>query len=455
MSSAGPPSFPLRAVAALFLARQHLDRPRARGLTPQRLSRLVTDVGGIQMDSINVIDRAHYLTVWSRFGPYDRRVLDDLVYKRRLLFEYWAHAACLVPAAHFVWWRRAMLDYSMRSKGWGRWLQKNRGLVAKVEAAIVTGGPLGTADFERDGKRAEAGWWNWKPTTHALDYLWMSGRALIHSRVHFHKRFDLAQRVMSDALAADPPSAGDFWRWHLAQSLHAMGAATSTDLRMYLTYPRTDVRERRRVLAEMVASGEVVEIAVENPQGSARTAAPWYALARDVPALSKAASRAMPSQGTTALAPFDSFLWHRERTRRLFGLDYKIEVYTPGHKRVHGYYVLPILCDGQLIGRLDAKTHRDARVLEAKRVHFEPWFSRGSAPPAAAWGRIDVDAGLAGVAEVLRSLAEFVGADRVKLGTVSPTRLARPLGGALRTTPASAPLPAPALDERLVSPGTP
>jgi uncharacterized protein YcaQ len=256
MSSGGPPLFPLRAVAALFLARQHLDRPRARGLTPRRLSQLATDVGGIQMDSINVIDRAHYLTVWSRFGPYDR-------------------------------------------------------LVEKVEAAIATGGPLGSADFERDGKRSDAGWWNWKPATHALDYLWMSGRALIHSRTHFRKRFDLAARVMADALVPVPPSAEEFGRWHLGQSLHAMGAATTTDLRMYLTYPRTDVSERRRVLTAMLASGEVVEIAVQKPQGPARAATAWYALARDVPALSKAASGRLPSRGTTMLTPFDSFLWHR------------------------------------------------------------------------------------------------------------------------------------------------
>jgi uncharacterized protein YcaQ len=224
---------------------------------------------------------------------------------------------------------------------------------------------------------------------------------------------------------------------------------------MYLTYPRTDVRERRRVLTEMLASGEVVEIAVENPPGAASAATSWYVLARDVPALTKAGSGRVPSHGTTVLAPFDSFLWHRERTRRLFGLDYKIEVYTPGHKRVHGYYVLPILCDGQLIGRLDAKTHRDARVLEAKRVHFEPWFSRGREPPAASWGGVDVDKGLVGVAEALRSLAQFVGADRVTIGHVSPTRLARPLGRALRITPSVAPLQGSQLDETLLAPGVP
>jgi uncharacterized protein YcaQ len=131
------------------------------------------------------------------------------------------------------------------------------------------------------------------------------------------------------------------------------------------------------------------------------------------------------------LAPFDSFLWHRERTARLFGFDYRIEVYTPGHKRVHGYYVLPILHDGQLIGRLDAKVHRDRRVLEVKAVHFEPWFARAKAPPAASWGKLDRDASLAGVADAVHSLSTFVGAEQVTLGQVSPRGLARALLRAL------------------------
>ena len=109
---------PLRAVTSLFLERQHLARPRSRPLTAARLVRFVEDVGGLQMDSINVLERAHYLTVWSRFGPYDRARLDDLVYRRRLLFEYWAHAACLVPTSMLPWWRRAMLDYRSRHTGW-------------------------------------------------------------------------------------------------------------------------------------------------------------------------------------------------------------------------------------------------------------------------------------------------------------------------------------------------
>src|SRR5262245_37112513 len=149
MSPKQPPVFPLRAVAALFLARQHLDRPRGRRLTARSLVDFASDAGGIQMDSINVIDRAHYLTTWSRFGVYDRRALDRLVYRRRVLFEYWAHAACLVATEHFAEWRRPMLDYTLRHRGWSKWLKKNRRLVEQVTAEITARGPLGNIDFAR------------------------------------------------------------------------------------------------------------------------------------------------------------------------------------------------------------------------------------------------------------------------------------------------------------------
>jgi uncharacterized protein YcaQ len=431
MPTASPPSLPLRAVAALFLARQHLERPRTRRFSERSLIQFATDTGGIQIDSINVIDRAHYLTVWSRFGPYDRRKLDQFAYRRRILFEYWAHAACLVPSAHFSSWRRAMLDYSRRHRGWGQWLQKNRSLVAEIEAAIVSGGPLGSADFAHQGPRRAGGWWNWKPAAHALDYLWMSGRTLVHSRVHFQKRFDLAERLMADALAHEPLSAEEFRRWHLRQSLHALGAATATDLRMYLTFPRAEVTQRRRVLSDLLASGEVVRVAVDDARRTSRETV-WFALARDVPALTAAARRRVPSRGTTLLTPFDSFLWHRERTQRLFGFDYKIEVYTPGHKRVHGYYVLPILHDGQLIGRVDAKLHRVERLLEIKHVHLEPWFTRGEPAPVVAWAPLDRDRALAGLVDALHSLATFVDAERVTLRRVTPSRFTAPLKRALR-----------------------
>ena len=420
--------FSRRAIAALFIARQHLDRPLARRLTSRSLARFVGDVGGLQLDSINVVDRAHHLTLWSRFGPFDRQTLERLVYRRRILFEYWAHGACLVSACHLAPWRRAMLDYSVRSRAWGSWLQKNRRVLRRVEAAIEERGPLGNADFPgRTGVPRD--WWSWKPATHALDFLWMSGRTLVESRRHFQKRYDLAERVLPGLPQVEPLDREEFWRWHLRRSLYGMGAATEADLRMYLSFPRIAVGERRRTLQTLLDAGDIVEIRVEDDPGR------WYALAEDVPMLRRAARRGVPARGAALLSPFDSFLWHRERTRRLFGFDYRIEVYTPGRDRVHGYYSLPIFHEGQLIGRVDPKNHREARRLEARHVHFEPWFAAGAAPPAAAWGRVDRDAGLAGIAAALRSLARFVGADEVAVGRVTPGSLAAPLRRALGPAP--------------------
>ena len=428
-----------RSAAALFIERQHLERPRARKLNAARLVSFVEDAGGLQLDSINVVERAHYLTVFSRFGPYDKLALDRLVYRRRVLFEYWAHAACMVATTQFAPWHRAMLDYRTKHTGWSSWLKKNRSVLKHVEEAIRESGPLGSADFEQARVPGAAqGWWNWKPTSHALDYLWKSGVTLTHSRTHFHKHFDLAERVLPAAVALEPPDTSTFRRWHIKRSLHAMGAATVTDLNGYLTFPRIKATERARVLQQMLRDGEVVELTLA-PNGArtrrgkaatppkSRTEPRWFALPEDLPELERAGRRRQVSRGTTLMAPFDSFLWHRDRIRRLFGYDYTIEVYVPGHKRVHGYYSLPIFHDGQLIGRVDPKLHREDRHLELKHVHFEPWFAAGEAPPAVSWGVVDLDAGLAGVADACRALAAFVGAERVTWGRVTPGNLKAPL----------------------------
>ena len=420
------PALPLPAVTALFLQRQHLARPRASRLTAGRLGRFVEDVCGLQIDSINVLERAHYLTVWSRFGPYDRARLDRLVYRRRLLFEYWAHAACLVPTSMLPWWRRAMLDYRVRHTGWSNWLRRNAKVLSLVKASVQANGPMGNADFE--GRRpagGRRGWWDWKPVQHALHYLWMTGALTVHSRRHFQKRFDLLERAMPDVLGIEAVSSEEFQRWHLERSLHAMGAATEADLSRYLSFPRFTPGARRAALRSMVERGEIAEIEVEGSPGR------WLALARDLPVLARAGRAPAPSRGTTLLSPFDSLLWHRDRVARLFGFDYRIEVYTPGPRRVHGYYTLPILHHGHLIGRLDAKAHRAERWLEVRHAHFESWFASVQAPPAGG-ARVDQDEALAGLGEALGSLAAFVGADEVTLQRVTPRRLRASLARTLR-----------------------
>ena len=377
---------PLESVSRLFLLRQHLDRPRSRPLTEELLTRFVSDAGGLQLDSINVVERAHRLTLWSRFGPYDPAELARLVYEKRALFEYWAHAACLVAASDLPGWARAMADYRRRDTGWSDWLKANPRVVRRVEDEIRRRGPLSSSAFERPAAKGKsAGWWDWKPAHHALHSLWMSGRLAVHSRRHFRKSYDLAERVRAPAEAI---ARAEFPRWHLRKTLHALGAAADADLSRYLTFPRQEPAERRRALASLLKSGEAVEVAVEGRPGR------WFALAEDLPELESPPA----SVGTTLLSPFDSLLWHRGRAKSLFGFDYKIEVYVPAGKRVHGYYSLPILHNGRLIGRLDPKNHREQKRLEVFSAHFE------KAPG---------DAALAGVADALKSLACFLGAETV------------------------------------------
>ncbi|MGE0439980.1 MAG: winged helix-turn-helix domain-containing protein [Gemmatimonadales bacterium] len=412
--------YPIEAVAALFLERQHLTRPRARRLTATSLVEFVTSVGGLQLDSINVVARAHYLTLYSRFGAYQAATVDRLAYRRRLLFEYWAHAACLIPRGDLAAWRRVMVEYGHRGRSWGHWPSRYNGVLRDVEAAIGDGGPLGSADFEGPRKAlAGAGWWNWKPTTRALDHLWITGRTAVHSRRHFHKRFDLFERVMPEVADIEPLSLREFRRWHLLRSLAALGAATHADLRMYLTFPRAGHLDRKGTIRELLREGAVVEVPVERRGGTA----PWLLRAEDRDALERAARKRKASAGTTLLSPFDSVLWYRDRIRRLFGFDYTIEVYVPEAKRRHGYYSLPILHDGQLVGRVDAKTHREASVLELRHVHLEPWVVAEGTPPAAGWGAVPLDAVLHGLADAATELASFLGVERVSVTRVSPPRL--------------------------------
>ena len=386
-----PPKIPIavsrQAAARLFLLRQHLDRPLKKSFDAASVARFVSDAGGLQLDSINIVARAHELTLWSRFGPYDREALRRMVYEDRALVEYWAHAACLVAAADRPGWARAAADYSRRHTGWSDWLKANPRVMRRVRGDIRRRGPLSSSDFARPDGKGASGWWDWQPAHHALHYLWMSGSLAVHSRRHFQKSYDLAERVLA---AVEPLSRAEFPRWHLRKTLRALGAAAEADLPRYLTFPHMDPAERRRALQSLLKSGEAVEVAVAGLPGR------WYALAEDLPALESPP----PSRGTTLLSPFDSLLWHRGRAKALFDFDYKIEVYVPAPKRVYGYYVLPILHHGRLIGRLDPKNHREQKRLEARAVHF-------AAPPD--------DAALAGTAAALKSLARFVGAESVSV----------------------------------------
>src|SRR4029079_1232523 len=183
-------------------------------------------------------------------------------------------------------------------------------------------GPLGNSDFRQPRPKGPGGWWSWKPATHALHYLWMSGRLLVSERKNFQKRLDLAERVLPELSGMEPVPWPEVLRWHVRQSLRAMGAATARDRRNYMSFPRVPVPKRRQALESLLKSGEVVELAVEGDK------ARWVALADDLPQSRAAGRKRRVANGTTLLSPFDSFLWHRDRINRLLGYDYRVEIYT-------------------------------------------------------------------------------------------------------------------------------
>jgi uncharacterized protein YcaQ len=405
-----------RAAAALFLKRQWLDRPRGRRLTAATLPEFVARTCGLQIDSVNVVDRAHHLTLWSRFGPYDKRKLERLTYRKRLLFEYFSHVACFVTTRDLPLHRAVMQYYdTSRETRYDPWRSRNPAMIARVKRALAERGILAHADFERPKHMGKAGgWWDWKPATLALEFLWRAGHAGVHSRVHFHKRFAPVEHVLPGFAETPALTYPQAQRERLLRSLAAMGVAAIDDLRSYWTWPQWKMPGQRAALKALLDEGAVREVRVEGQRGT------WFARAQDLPELERAHRKRAASRGTTLLSPFDSLMWHRERVHRLWGYFYRIEIYVPGHKRQHGYYSMPLLHDGQFVGRVDVKTHREAGVLEARHVHFEPWFAAGESPPRAAWGTPERPAVFAGLADALRSLATHVGVTGVKLGRVTP-----------------------------------
>jgi uncharacterized protein YcaQ len=286
---------------------------------------------------------------------------------------------------------------------------------------------MANADFERPaGTAKHAGWWDWKPAQHALDFLQKAGRIGVHSRVHFHKRYMAMDAMLPTLATVQPLTLEQMWRERMLRSLAAMGAASRTDLARYWTWPGWAAPAQRATLAALVAEGRVSEVAVEGEK------AHWFARTEDLPALERAHRKRAPSTGTTLLCPFDSFLWHRERVLGLWGYHYRIEIYVPAAQRKHGYYTLPLLHDGQLIGRVDLKTHREDNVLEARHVHFEPWFAKGEPAPGVTWGKLDRDAALTGLSDSLRSLATHVGVEHVTVTKCTPPKLLAPLRKLLR-----------------------
>jgi uncharacterized protein YcaQ len=411
------PEFDLSAAQArrLALAAQGFGRPRPSGQVDARhLRRAIDDVGLLQLDSVNVFCRSHYMPLFSRLGPYPTETLDRLAWhengdrtsrraRRRDLIEYWGHEASLLPVElqPLLRWRMARAD-SLAWKGVRRIAAEQPQLLEFVLDEVRERGPIRAADLAAKGQRRTAGeMWSWSEEKTALEYLFFSGQLCAARRVNFERHYDLPERVLPrQVLEAPTPTQEEAQRQLLLIAAKRLGVATEADLGDYFRLPRAESKAR---VAELAEDGGLVPVRVEG------WTQPAY-LSPERPAGLRRAAKAR-----ALLTPFDSLVWARERTERLFDFHYRIEIYVPAPKRVYGYYVLPFLLGDRLVARVDLKSDRQAGVLRVRGAFAEP--------------HADPTHVAAELAEELRLLSEWLG-----LGGVEVARkgdLASPLRRAL------------------------
>jgi hypothetical protein len=373
-----PETVSLAAARRIALAAQGLVKPRRPGPAGTRqLHGLIDRLNLHQIDSVNVLVRAHYMPAFSRLGPYPMATLDGLAWGRKhRLFEYWAHEASLLPfdLQPLLRWRMARAE-----RGQGTWrsiahfAHERRAEVDAVLDRIAREGPRAASDFE---SKSEGGWWGWSDAKRVLEWLFWSGQLTTATRrASFERVYDLPERVFPATILAVPtPAEADAHRALLEHSARALGIATASDLRDYFRLSPADAKPRIEELAE---AGVLIPVRVQG----------W----RDLAYLHREAKQPRRAEGQALLSPFDPLVWDRGRTERLFGMRYRIEIYTPAHKRVHGYYVLPFLLRDRLAARVDLKADRRARVLRVEAAHAEPEASPDTAESLVAELRLMAD----------------------------------------------------------------
>jgi uncharacterized protein YcaQ len=400
-----PDTLSLDQARRVALAAQGRAAPvRAAPAGPATLRATLERLGAIQIDSINVVARSHELVLHARAGAHDRAAFDRVVYRRRAGFEYWGHAASFLPMASFRLCLPRMRRLAKATRGW--WVdirRRHQHLYGPVLDRIRAEGPLAASAFrDPDGPR-RGSWWDWAPAKHVLEDLFDCGTLLVHDRVNFERRYDLAERVLPPGLDTSEPTAAEAAAELTLLAARALGVGTAADLADYYRLPSA---QARAALAELVAAGLLQPVAVEG----------WARPAYLVPGTRLPRRVAHPP---VLLSPFDSLVWSRERTERLFGFRYRLEVYVPAGKRVHGYYTMPVLAGGWLVARVDPKHDRQAGRLLLRGLHLEP-----GADPAEAVAAAAVAAG---------RLAAHLGAGRVEAGDAMPAALAASLRATLPT----------------------
>ena len=372
---------------AIALAAQGFTTPRPARVDRRAVRALVERLGVVQIDSVNVLVRSHYLPAFSRLGAYDLAALDVLSHAApRTLFEYWGHEASLLPVDMHPLFRWRMARAHETAWSHVRRMGKRRSFVEDVLAIVRDKGPIGAGALEVGAKKKKGTWWEWSEGKRAIEWLFWSGQVTSARRKGFERLYDLPERVLpASAIAAATPTEADAQRALIERSARAIGIGTEADLRDYY---RLKPRQARPAIAALVEAGVLLPARVDTwkqPAYLHRDAKPGR-VDRDRAAL---------------LSPFDSLIWARERTDRMFGMKFRLEIYVPQPKRVHGYYVLPLLLGDQLVARVDLKADRAARALRVQAAHAEPSMAKPRVARALA-------------AELAR-MAGWLGLERVEL----------------------------------------
>ena len=334
----------------------------------QTVANLATQLGAIQIDSVNVLVRSHYLPLFSRRGAYARELLERAAYdgQQRHLFEYWGHEASFLPLPLYPlmrWRMEAARNGEGTWKRLQRYATEHQELVDGVLGELRARGPLGAGDLAAGG-RSSGGWWGWSQGKGILEWLFWTGVVTTAQRRNFERLYDLTERVLPAAIVNAPiPARADAQRELLKISARALGVATARDLRDYFRLPTKDAAVR---IAELVEEGALEPVSVEGWKQAA-----FLCRGTKIPRST--------TEIAALLSPFDSLIWERQRTERLFGFRYRLEIYTPAHKREHGYYVLPFLLGERLVARLDLKSDRTRSRLQVRGGSLESGVKVGQA----------------------------------------------------------------------------
>ncbi len=355
------PKISLITARNLLLEAQGLLHSPKQPAVKKDVLQAILRMGALQIDTISVVARSPYLVLWSRLGDYNPNWLDELQ-AEGALFEYWSHAACFLPAEDFPYYRRMMMD---GLRGWHNpyeWIKEHNELAELVMGRINTEGALLSTNF-KSSSRQPGGWWNWKEEKQALEHLSNAGILLIARRQKFQRVYDLWQRVRPDWQDADTPALEDVISRLTLKTVQVLGIARAS---WTADYFRLSKKTTLAMLEKLMADGQLCQVEVEGWN------APAYVLPETFERIETGEAGDLEPDLTSLLSPFDPLSWDRARTKALFNFDYSIECYLPAAKRRYGYFTLPILSCGELVGRLDAKAHRKLGVFEVKAIFLEP-----------------------------------------------------------------------------------